>query len=82
MSSIEAEQSSQTHTHAVLARINVDIDLCYSVKCCPAKTVLFTPQIQQQNGDCDKVSSVISFTQCCRRDLWTLRRWIQIDPQS
>lgn len=31
-------------THAVLACIDVDIDLCYSVECCPAKTILLTPQ--------------------------------------
>lgn len=31
---------------------------------------------------CDKVGSAILFTRCCRHDPWTLRHWIQIDPQS
>lgn len=28
-----------------MACIDVNINFCYSVKCCPAKGVLFTPQI-------------------------------------
>lgn len=35
-------------THAVLACVDVDIDLRYSVKCCPAKTRFLTPQITER----------------------------------
>lgn len=34
-------------THAVLACVDVDIDLRYSVKCCPAKALFLTPQITE-----------------------------------